>query len=106
MPEKHYDKEVVTIDIDLEDLIPSFLKNRVDEVTAIRECVAESDFKEAMRLGHGMKGAGAGYGFDEISEIGKVIEDASNQKNVPAIEAAVARLARYLSVVEVVYEEG
>ncbi len=105
MPEKIYEKEVVIVDVDIEDLIPSFLENRADEVGAIRKCLSESNFKEAMRLGHGMKGAGAGYGFDEISVIGKIIEDASKQEDAPAVEAAVSRLARYLSVVEVVYEE-
>jgi HPt (histidine-containing phosphotransfer) domain-containing protein len=101
MPEKRYTKEVVYVDPDFMDLIPFFLESRQKEIVNIRECVANSDLKEAQRLGHGMKGAGGGYGFQEISRIGKSIEDAAKAGNTLEIEEALDMLAEYLSVVEV-----
>lgn len=97
-----YQKEVVYVDPDFEDLIPSFLESRKNDIEAIRRGLSSSDLKEVRRLGHGMKGAGAGYGFPEISRIGSVIEEAASSGDVPAIEVAIDALAEYLSVVEVV----
>ena len=49
-----------------------------------------------------MKGAGGGYGFQEISRIGKSIEEAAIIGNTAVIEEALDMLAEYLSIVEVV----
>jgi HPt (histidine-containing phosphotransfer) domain-containing protein len=101
MSEIRYRKEVVYVDPDFMDLIPFFLESRHKEIVTIRECIANADLKEAQRLGHGMKGAGGGYGFQEISSIGKSIEEAAKAGNSGEIEEALARLAEYLAVVEV-----
>ena len=101
MSEKRYGKEVVYVDPDFMDLIPFFLESRHKEIVTIRECIAKADLREAQRLGHGMKGAGGGYGFQEISSIGKSIEEAAKAGDTVEIEEALDRLAEYLSVVEV-----
>lgn len=101
MSEKRYGREVVYVDPDFMDLIPFFLESRHKEIVTIRECIASADLKEAQRLGHGMKGAGGGYGFQEISSIGKSIEEAAKAGNTGEIEEALERLTEYLAVVEV-----
>jgi HPt (histidine-containing phosphotransfer) domain-containing protein len=102
MQGKWYQKQVVHVDPDYMDLIPSFLESREKEIGIIKECLARSDMKEAQRLGHGMKGAGSGYGFPEISRIGKSIEQAAKEENAGEIENALEMLGEYLSVIEVV----
>lgn len=102
MPEKRYGKEIVYVDPDFMDLIPFFLESRHNDIVNIRECIKRADLKEAERLGHGMKGAGGGYGFQEISRIGKSIEEAAKAGNTAEIEQALGMLDEYLSVVEVV----
>ncbi len=57
--------------------------------------------EEVRRLGHGIKGAGAGYGFPEISSLGGIIEEAAKSNNASCIEEALDMLSEYLSVVEV-----
>ena len=37
-------------------------------------------------LGHGMKGTGGGYGFDEITYIGSVLEDAGGNQDAEVIK--------------------
>lgn len=102
MPGKRYLKEIVYVDPDFMDLIPFFLESRHNDIVNIRECLRNSNLKEAQRLGHGMKGAGGGYGFQEIGRIGKVIEEAAKSGNTAEIEKALEMLDEYLSVVEVV----
>ena len=102
MRDKRYSKEVVYVDPDFMDLIPFFLESRRSDIVNIRECIKKADMKEARRLGHGMKGAGGGYGFQEISRIGKGIEEAAMAGDTAGIEEALTMLDEYLSVVEVV----
>ncbi len=93
---------VVYVDSDLEDLIPMFLENRHKDVEDIRKLLRDGIFDEIRRLAHSMKGSGGGYGFDEISEIGRDMEEAAKSRDRDQIESLNHRLAEYLSVVEVV----
>ncbi len=52
-----------------------------------------------------MKGSGSSYGFDEISEIGKSIEEAARDNNREEISCLNDRLAEYLSAVKVIPKE-
>ena len=75
----------VQIDKFIEDLIPGFLNNRRDDIQSLREGVEAGDMPLLERLGHTMKGTGAGYGFDKISEIGEAIEGAARQSDAATI---------------------
>jgi HPt (histidine-containing phosphotransfer) domain-containing protein len=97
-------KMAVTIDKDLEDLIPGYIENRYGDIKSIRAALVTRDFDAIRVLGHSMKGSGGGYGFDAITDIGKTIEDAAKAGNSAAVSDAVERLLHYLGQVEVVYE--
>lgn len=98
------EKIVVGIDPDLRDLIPGFIENRLQDVKDIRAALKTGDFDKLRILGHSMKGTGGGYGFDEITVIGGVIEDAAKMRDGDSIARENARLADYLARVEVVYK--
>ncbi len=98
------EKIKVSIDPDLEDLIPGFLGNRRHDVDRIRQLLASADFDQVRLIGHSMKGSGGGYGFDPITDYGGEIEEAALLKDGVAIEAAVGKLADYLDRVEPVFD--
>ncbi len=98
------EKIIVKIDPDLEDLIPGFLNNRANDVESIRTLLESEDLDQIQILGHSMKGAGGGYGFDRITEIGGIIETAAVAGDVPVIREANEQLADYLARVEPVPE--
>src|SRR4051812_28784144 len=52
------------------DLIPGFLQNRRQDVSAIVEALDRGDFDTVESLGHDMNGAGGSYGFQAITDIG------------------------------------
>ncbi|HEX3037322.1 MAG TPA: Hpt domain-containing protein [Thermodesulfobacteriota bacterium] len=95
---------VVYVDPDLEDLIPTFLGNRHRDVEEINRLLEQENLEEIKRLGHSMKGAGGGYGFDEITEIGREIEEAAKNKDKLEIEKLNMRLNEYLAVVMIVIQ--
>ncbi|HZC67063.1 MAG TPA: Hpt domain-containing protein [Nitrospirales bacterium] len=71
----HRDEKIlVRVDPEIAELIPGFLANRRKDVTAMLDAVQRSDFETVRLLGHSMKGAGGGYGFDAITVIGGALE--------------------------------
>jgi HPt (histidine-containing phosphotransfer) domain-containing protein len=97
------EKIVVNVDSDIEDLIPGFLENRQQDVKSIYDALEKEDYETIRILGHSMKGAGGGYGFDKITDIGRSIEESAEGKNQEEIKKWVINLSNYLDRVEVVY---
>ncbi len=97
------EKIVVNVDSDIEDLIPGFLENRQEDVKSIYDALKKEDYETIRILGHSMKGAGGGYGFDEITDIGRLIEESAEGKNQEEIKKWVINLSNYLDRVEIVY---
>jgi len=98
------EKIVIHADSEIGDLIPGFLENRQKDIEAINEALESGDHETIRLLGHSMKGAGAGYGFDEISTIGRAIEAAAKTGDGNIIRSELIRLETYLKKVEVIYE--
>jgi HPt (histidine-containing phosphotransfer) domain-containing protein len=95
---------IVTVAKDLADLIPAFFQNRHKELETLRVAHADRNFEQLRQLGHRMKGVGNSYGFAQVSEIGKRIEDGARKDDHTAIHGCIEEYADYLSRVQVVYE--
>ncbi len=98
------DRIIAHVDPDLEELIPGFLENRRKDVDKLRAALAAGDFATVRLTGHSMKGAGGGYGFQPITDIGAAIERAALAGDVAAASAGIDDLAGYLARVEVVFD--
>ena len=98
-------KIVVKIDPDLEELIPGYLQNRMNDVHDGQVLLNNADFESIQRMGHTMKGSGGGYGFDFISAIGFALEDGAKEKDANKIQNSLKDLCDFLERVEVVYQE-
>ncbi len=98
------DEYKVTVAKDLEDLIPTFMKNRHKEVEALRVALAAADFEQLRQLGHRMKGVGNSYGFARVSTLGKHIEDGARSGDRAALHATISEYGDYLSKVQIAYE--
>ncbi len=84
------------------DLIPEFLQNRRQDVSAMLDALDRGDFATVGSLGHGMKGAGGSWGFDAITDIGAALEHAAGSADIDASRKWVGELATYLDRVEIV----
>src|SRR6478752_632996 len=94
----------VTVERNLEDLIPVFLENRHKEINTLRVALAAADFEQLRQLGHRMKGVGNSYGFNHVSTLGKYIEDGARSGDRAGLETRIREYADYLAKVEIVYE--
>ncbi len=94
----------VRVDSSLAELVPGFLQNRHSDIAAIEEALEQANFEKVRILGHNMKGSGAGYGFDRITEIGAFLEQSAGRQAAGEIREQAADLVRYLDDLEVEYE--
>ncbi len=76
--------------------IPSFLKNRRQDVTTMRDAMSRADFETVGRLGHSMRGAGASFGFQPITDLGAALEEAAECADDDAMRRCVEELSTYL----------
>jgi HPt (histidine-containing phosphotransfer) domain-containing protein len=97
------DKLIVTVDAQIAALVPRFLANRAADIGKIRAALEGADFEAIRVSAHGMKGAGGGYGFPEISRLGAALEAGARQRDAAAITALVASMEAYLARIEVKY---
>ena len=96
-------KLIIEVDSDLADLMPKFLANRQRELLQIEEAIDRAD-NEALRIiGHNMKGVGGGYGFSEITELGKRIEAAARSGDQTLLRKQLHEYKEYLANLEVRY---
>jgi signal transduction histidine kinase len=102
---ENIEKLVIHADPEIADLIPKFLDNRQKDINLIEAALEKNDFDAIRMLGHSMKGAGGGYGFDGVTEIGRNLEEAAKVADSNKIRDGVHELAEYLRKVEVIYDE-
>ncbi len=98
------DKITVTVDRDLEDLIPGFMQRRRGDVESLKTSLSAGEMDKIRLTGHSMKGTGGGYGFDDLSTIGAELEKAAVAGNSEEISALVNRLEQYLDKVVIEFE--
>lgn len=100
---KPSDRITVSVERDLEDIVPVFLTNRRKDVQTIRTALHQQDFETIRILGHRMRGDGAGYGFDAVSRIGAAMESSAMTRDRSAIEQQTLQLEDFIGRVHVVY---
>jgi HPt (histidine-containing phosphotransfer) domain-containing protein len=98
------DKIEITIDRDLEDLIPGFMENRKKDVKSLNEALSNGKVDTLQSIGHSLKGVGGGYGFNGLSEIGAEIESMAKSGNLEGMQDLINKIKDYLDRVEVIYE--
>jgi PAS domain S-box-containing protein len=76
--------------------VPAFLKNRRLDVVTMLDALSRGDLATVERLGHDMKGAGASFGFQTITDLGAGLELEASRADVDAARRRVGQLSAYL----------
>jgi CheY-like chemotaxis protein len=80
--------------------IPAFLQNRRQDVIVMLDALARNDFSTVERLGHSMRGSGATFGFQAITDIGTALEKEARSADPDASRKRIGELSTYLDRVE------
>lgn len=94
----------IRVDSDLQELIPGYLKNRESDLQTYRQALEKDDFDSIAVLGHSMKGSGGGYGFNDLSQLGRAIEKAAKSRDKDSVRKSIIDLTAYLKKLEIVYD--
>ena len=86
------------------EAIPLFLEITRNDLESMRKALAQQDYEKIRFVGHDLKGSGSGYGFPEITAIGKALEQGAKASDLHEMQKQISVLAHYLDSVEVVYE--
>ena len=104
MMETRRERILIHVDPDLEDLVPLFVANRERDIVTLRDAIARGDLQTVQDIGHSMKGAGGGYGFDRVTDLGDALEIAAKQGNAEPLARLVDELEDYMQRVEVSFD--
>lgn len=95
--------ELVEVDPEIASLVPGYLEEVREEARRIGDLVRQGDLAEAGRIGHQLKGSGAGYGFPQITELGMEIEQLGIRGgDADAVLAHAQRLLDFVRRVRIV----
>ncbi len=97
-------KYKVSIDKDLQDIVPGYLESRRKEIPELFAAQLAGDLESLRKAGHKLAGSGGGYGFDRLSELGKQVETLSRTGDAAGVAARLVELKDYIENLEVAYE--
>jgi hypothetical protein len=78
----------------------AYLRRRRTELENLRGAVAAEDWNAFVTAGHNMKGTGAGYGFAELTDLGRNLETAAKGRDLIAMEGLLQRIEEYIGLVQ------
>lgn len=99
------DPYTVKIDADLEEIIPSFLEKKTEELKLLQERFQEGDFEGVRQIGHRLKGTFNMYGFDAIGAAFSAVESAASLEDRATIETQLTIIVDSLGQLNIEYVE-
>lgn len=95
------DQIEILVDDDFLDLAEMYLDSKKKDITLYKDALANKDYKAIKDASHKMKGTGASYGFEYLTELGKKMEDASLAEDHPTIVDLVNDFESHLSKITI-----
>lgn len=95
----------ITVEVheELRALLPGFLTNRQRDLQQLAQSLESADFPAIRHIAHNMKGVGAGYGFNQVSELGEQLENAASNSDLDATAACLSDYREFLTHCRVVF---
>ncbi len=94
---------IVTIDADLEEIVPGFLENRKKDLIQIEEHIQSSSWSHIESIAHKLAGNAGSYGFNDLGEIGAALEEACQSNDINAIKDYCNQYKEYMDSLQVEY---
>ena len=100
---KQNNEIVVSVDANIEELIPGFLERKRGVVSQWNDLLEQGDYVALANLGHDLGGTSGAYGFMGMSEIGYSLQLAAEKKDHKEARRLAEVYSSYISRVKVVY---
>ncbi|BDQ34460.1 Hpt domain-containing protein [Pseudodesulfovibrio portus] len=93
----------VVIDPELQPIMGRYMEIRREEQDQLEAALAARDPESVRQLGHKLKGTGASFGFDVLTEWGAAIEMAGRDGDLDRAAEVAAEVRRFIDNVDIVY---
>ena len=94
-------KFVVTVDKDIEEIVPMFLDNRQKDIESLKHHIQADELKEIEVIAHKLAGNAGSYGFADLGKIGAALEQACKDQDIETIKIKYQEFCDYMTNVEV-----
>jgi PAS domain S-box-containing protein len=88
--------ERVEVSREVAALVPKYLASKPREIEEALAHLAGGDLEPIRRFAHNLKGTGRGYGFPEIEELGRAIEESAEKDDEAGIAGQLSALHRFV----------
>ena len=95
---------VAKVPKDLVDLVPTFLKNRKADATALEHALEAQDMARIRELAERIYALGVPYGFRQLTTLGREIQDAAKARDVGTLRTSIKAYSDYVARVQVDYQ--
>lgn len=97
-------KLFVSINPIFKNVTPEFIEDVRSDIMTMTAALQNTDYKTIETLAHRLKGASGGYGFDELTDMGKFLEISAKNRHVAEMQKWIHAMSQYIEQVEIVYE--
>ena len=91
-------------DPDLAGILGEFVLGLAGMLTAMREALANNHHEGLQRLAHQLKGAGGSYGYPQLTDAAKILEDAAKAKDIEAANLTMNQLETLCRAINAGYQ--
>lgn len=81
--QRYTEEYMILGDKDLEELIPEYLEKRNKEIPGLKQALERADYSLIQATAHNLRETASSYGFSELSEMGKVLEEKAQALDEP-----------------------
>lgn len=97
-------KLFVSINPVFKNVIPEFIEDVGSDIMTMTAALQNTDYKTIETLAHRLKGASGGYGFAELTDMGKFLEISAKNRHAAEAQKWINAMSQYIEQVEIVYE--
>lgn len=80
-----------------DEMRAKYIERRRRDLEELKAAISAGNLEPFQRIGHQLKGNGATYGYEELGELGRRMEEAGNLKSVSSAEACLSEFIRWVS---------
>jgi len=84
-------------DPEFQELIREYLDFMINSLPELKENIAHADYIKIRQYGHNLTGSGGGYGFDDLTELGRNINTAAHEEDLPLLRNLTKELERNIT---------
>jgi len=84
-------------DPEFQELIQQYIDYLRETLPELKANLEKRDFAALRKYGHNMKGSGGGYGFANLTELGKEMEEAALAEDINKYKVYVQQLEDFLN---------